>query len=680
MRVLRLCHERRRWESAWGYSEDVAGVTPRGSVERPEVVDLCGIAGFLDANRTATADAAETAARAMTGAVAHRGPDDSGVFVDPDAGIGLGHRRLSIIDLSPLGHQPMHGADGRYVISYNGEVYNFAELRDELVSLGHRFRGGSDTEVMLGAFREFGPERAVTRFVGMFAIALWDRAEATLRLIRDRLGVKPLYWCRRGGVLLFGSELKALMAHPSWRGEIDREAVAAFMRYSYVPGTATIFRDVHKLAPGTILTVQAGAEPRIAPYWRLRGAIAPRAFADEGEAAAELETILRDSVRARMVADVPLGAFLSGGVDSSTVVALMQAQSARKVKTFSIGFHESGYDEARYAKAVAGHLGTDHTELYVTPRQAMDAIPNLPNWFDEPFADSSQIPTFLVSAMTRRHVTVALSGDGGDELFAGYPRYRIVDQVWRRFGWVPGDTRRLAGKGLAALPEPLLDRIAALLPRRSRPLNAGRKARRLGALLALPADDALFLELSAIWPEAAALVPGSTGALHLQAEPDLAGLLPDPVARMQYYDTMNYLPGDILTKVDRCSMAVALEAREPLLDHRLVEFAWSLPRHLLYDGRQTKRLLRQVLYRYVPPALIERPKMGFSIPLGAWLRDGLRDWAAELLAPSRIAADGILAAGEVQRLWDEHQAGRATHENVLWNVLMFQAWKAHYRI
>ena len=470
---------------------------------------------------------------------------------------------------------------------------------------------------MLAAFREFGPERAVTRFVGMFAIALWDRAEATLRLMRDRLGVKPLYWCRRGGVLLFGSELKALMAHPSWRGEIDRRGrrgVHALQLRARSPRRFFAMCTSSRPAPSS------PCRPARSRASRPIGGCAtssPRVRSrTNGEAAAELETILRDSVRARMVADVPLGAFLSGGVDSSTVVALMQAQSARKVKTFSIGFHESGYDEARYAKAVAGHLGTDHTELYVTPRQAMDAIPNLPNWFDEPFADSSQIPTFLVSAMTRRHVTVALSGDGGDELFAGYPRYRIVDQVWRRFGWVPPGLRRLAGKGLAALPEPLLDRIAALLPRRSRPLNAGRKARRLGALLALPADDALFLELSAIWPEAAALVPGSTGALHLQAEPDLAGLLPDPVARMQYYDTKHYLPGDILTKVDRCSMAVALEAREPLLDHRLVEFAWSLPRHLVYDGRQTKRLLRQVLYRYVPPALIERPKMGFSIPLG----------------------------------------------------------------
>jgi len=641
---------------------------------------MCGIAGFLDAAKSATADVAIVRTRAMTDAVAHRGPDDSDVWVDPAAGVGLGHRRLSIIDLSPLGRQPMHSADGRYVISYNGEVYNFEALRRELAGLGHGFRGGSDTEVMLAACREWGPERAVTRFVGMFAIALWDRETATLRLMRDRIGVKPLYWCRRDGVLLFGSELKALMAHPAWRAEIDIEAAAAFTRYSYVPGAATIFRHVHKLAPGNILTVQPGAEPRITAYWRLRDVVAPHPIDNEREAAAELETILRESVRGRMIADVPLGAFLSGGIDSSTVVALMQAQSTRKVRTFSIGFREPGYDEARHAKAVAAHLGTEHTELYVEPRQAIDVVPNLPKWFDEPFGDSSQIPTYLVSAMTRQYVTVALSGDGGDELFAGYLRYRVVDQVWRRFGWMPRGIRRVCGAGLGALPEPVLDRAAQLLPNRLRPRDAGRKVHRVAALLALPAEDELFLELAAIWPHENALVPASTGALRLRAEPELAGALPDPVSRMQYYDAMNYLPDDIMTKVDRCSMAVALEAREPLLDHRLVEFAWRLPRRFKYDGKETKRLLRQVLYRYVPPELVERPKMGFSIPIGAWLRGDLRDWAEGLLSKKRLAADGIFAPDEVRRLWDEHQTQRANRENVLWNVLMFQAWKEHYRV
>jgi asparagine synthase (glutamine-hydrolysing) len=350
------------------------------------------------------------------------------------------------------------------------------------------------------------------------------------------------------------------------------------------------------------------------------------------------------------------------------------------VRTFSIGFREPGYDEAHHAKEVAAHLGTDHTELYVEPRQAIDVVPSLPKWFDEPFGDSSQIPTYLVAAMTRQHVTVALSGDGGDELFAGYLRYRIVDHIWRRLGWVPQGLRRRIGAGLALLPEPLLDRASRLLPKRLRPLNAGRKARRVAALLALPAEDSLFLELAAIWPDAGALVPGSTGALRLRAESDLAGTLPDPVSRMQYYDAMNYLPDDIMTKVDRCSMAVALEAREPLLDHRMVEFVWKLPRRFKYDGRQTKRLLRQVLYRYVPRALVERPKMGFSIPLGTWLREDLRDWAEGLLSKQRLAADGIFAVDEVRRLWDEHQARRANRENVLWNVLMFQAWKEHYRM
>ncbi len=642
---------------------------------------MCGIAGFLDVNASVTAEISAARVEAMSDALAHRGPDDSGAWVDPDAGIAFGHRRLSIIDLSALGRQPMLSSDGRYVISYNGEVYNFAELREELEALGHRFHGGSDTEVMLAACLAWGPEQAVTRFIGMFAIALWDRTTRILRLIRDRLGIKPLYWCRRGTALLFGSELKALMAHPAWRADLDIEAAAAFIRYSYVPGPGTIFLGVHKLPPGTCLTIGAGSEPRITPYWRLRDAVggtAPDEIEDERDAADRLDAILRRSVGARMIADVPLGAFLSGGIDSSTVVALMQAQSIRKVRTFSIGFSEPGYDEARHAKAVAAHLGTDHTELYVSAREAIDTVPNLPKWFDEPFADSSQIPTYLVSAMTRAHVTVALSGDGGDELFAGYPRYGIVDKAWRRLGWMPASFRAAVGASLASVPEPILDRLARLAPERLRPLNAGSKVRRLSQLLSRPADDSLFMELAAIWPDEGELVPASTGAARLQTEPGLA--LPDVVSRMQYYDTLHYLPDDIMTKVDRCSMAVALEAREPLLDHRLVEFAWRLPPRFKYDGRQSKRLLRQVLYRYVPPELVERPKMGFSIPLGTWLRRELRPWAESLLTRRRLAADGIFAADEVRRLWDEHQARRANRENVLWNILMFQAWKEHYRV
>jgi asparagine synthase (glutamine-hydrolysing) len=644
---------------------------------------VCGIAGFLDASAAASAAAATACVEAMNRAIAHRGPDDSGTFVDAEAGVALGHRRLSIIDLSPLGHQPMTSADSRYVITYNGEVYNFAELRAELVARGHRFRGGSDTEVMLAAFVAWGVEPAVKRFVGMFAIGLWDRQMRTLHLIRDRIGVKPLYWCRHNGVLLFGSELKALMAHPAFRAEIDVEAAAAFVRYSYVPTPATIFRDVQKLAPGSILTVQAGEAPRIAPYWRLRDAVAGGArhpAADETEAADALESILRDSVRGRMIADVPLGAFLSGGIDSSTVVALMQAQSNRKVRTFSIGFREPGYDEAQHAKAVAAHLGTDHTELYVSPREAMDVVPHLPEWFDEPFADSSQIPTYLVSAMTRKHVTVALSGDGGDELFAGYPRYHMVDKVWRRLGKAPKGLRNALGAAFGTMPEPLLDRLFALVPAQMRPLNPGSKLHRLAALLAAPTADTLAIESAAIWPDERGLIPASTGACRLRAEADLADLVPDTVSRMQYHDTLTYLPDDILTKVDRCSMAVALEAREPMLDHRLVEFAWTLPPGFKFDDTQSKRLLRQVLYRYVPRKLVERPKMGFSIPLAAWLRGDLRGWADDLLSPARLGADGIFDAREVRLLWDQHQSGAANREHVLWNVLMFQAWKRHYRV
>ena len=642
---------------------------------------MCGIAGFLDLAAATGADELAARAKAMATTIAHRGPDDSGVWVDAPAGIALGHRRLSIVDLSPLGHQPMHSADGRYVISFNGEVYNFPDLRTELEALGHRFNGGSDTEVMLEAFSAWGLERALGRFVGMFAFALWDRQTRTLHLVRDRLGVKPLYWALINGHLLFGSELKALMAHPAWRGAIDPEAAAAFVRHSYVPGPATIFRDVHKLQPGSMLALGPDGVPKIESYWSLSEVIdRPRNDAiGEAEALDQLDLLLRDATRRRMIADVPLGAFLSGGIDSSTVVALMQAQSNRRVRTFSIGFHEKEYDEAPYAKAVAQHLGTDHTELYVGAREALDVVPRLADWFDEPFADSSQIPTFLVSRMTREHVTVALSGDGGDELFAGYPRYGLAESLWRRIGGVPATVRCTAGSLIRGIPEPLLDRAAGLMPTRLRPQSFGRKAHRLGALLGLPADDALHAELAAVWPYETQIVPGATGKLRIAPEPGLSARLPDFVSRMQYYDTLTYLPDDILVKVDRCSMAVALEARAPFLDYRVAELVWSLPPRMKRRNGESKWLLRRLLDRYVPRRLIERKKMGFSVPTAAWLRGPLRDWGRDLLAPARIAADGLFDAAEVSRLWDEHQSGRANRETVLWNILMFQAWRERYR-
>lgn len=644
---------------------------------------MCGIAGYLAASSNLSADEMAAQVRRMTDAVAHRGPDDSGVWTDPAAGVGFGHRRLSIIDLSALGHQPMISADDRYVITYNGEVYNFRELRANLQNAGHRFRSESDTEVMLAAIMEWGLQGAVTRFLGMFAFALWDRAERRLHLVRDRVGVKPLYWSRQNGLFLFGSELKALMAHPGWRGVLDREAVAALARHSYVPGPDTVFAGVHKLPPGSILTYQAGREPRIAPYWSLADAVRRGGTdvpADPTVATDALENLLRQSVGLRMVSDVPLGAFLSGGIDSSTVVALMQAQSSRKVRTFSIGFHEEAYDEAKHAKAVAAHLGTDHTELYVSPHETLDVIPRLPDWFDEPFADSSQIPTFLVSQMTRQHVTVSLSGDGGDELFAGYPRYLLAESLWRRINALPCEVRRGVAWMLEHASERHLDRMTALLPKGRRMRNLGRKLHRLATLLRQPFDDGIHAELAAVWPHERRLVPGTKGRMAIGTDTELKQLLPDLLSRMQYYDLHTYLPDDILVKVDRCSMAVSLEAREPLLDHRLIEFAWSLPRDQKMRSGQSKWLLRQVLNRYVPRSLVERPKMGFSVPLAGWLRGPLREWAESLIAPSRIAAEGIFAADELSRLWQEHQSGQANRETVLWNVLMFQAWRDRYGI
>ena len=640
---------------------------------------MCGIAGIFGLGRAAaSADPAATA-RIMADTLAHRGPDGADSWGDPEAGIGLGHRRLSIIDLSITGAQPMHSAGGRYVISYNGEVYNFRELRQELEPRGHAFRGTSDTEVMLAAISEWGIEKAVQRFVGMFAFAVFDRQARTLHLVRDRLGIKPLYWTLTGGALLFGSELRALMAHPAFRAEIDREAASAFLRYSYVPTPSTIFHNVHKLPPGSILTIGPGREPSIEAYWRLRDVIVrpPPDDLSAADAAAHLDDLLREAVRGRMIADVPIGAFLSGGVDSATVVALMQACADRPVRTFTIGFREKAYDEAPYAREIAQRLGTAHTELTLSGDDALALVADIAGWFDEPFANSSQLPTYLVSRMTRQHVTVALSGDGGDELFGGYPKYNALENAWRRIGPLPHGIRSLAGRCLARVPESVLTRAAGLALDAGRAERIGEKARRFAAALAAKTGDEAAAALNAVGADPDGLVIGASAPLQLPRMAGLAATLPDLASRMQAEDMANYLPDDILTKVDRCSMAVSLETRIPLLDHRVVEFVWSLPR-AIRRGNAPKALLKSVLQRYLPPAAVDRPKRGFSVPLGRWLSGPLRGWAEDLLAPDKLASEGLLDPGAVQRMWQRHLSNHEQNATALWNILMLRAWSERW--
>lgn len=641
---------------------------------------MCGIAGILTWRETPTA-LLEQRVTAMTDAISYRGPDAGTLWTDPAAGLAFGHRRLAIVDLTPTGLQPMLSASERFVICYNGEIFNAAEVAKDLPGIS--WRGTSDTEVLLEACAAWGVEKAITRFIGMFAFALWDRKDRVMWLVRDRLGIKPVYWTQQntseGPAFLFGSELKALTAYPGWTPQLDPTALAGYLRYGYVPAPRSIHTGVQKLEPGHILRVDADGSTQLTCFWDLRriarDGVRNRDTRPEAEQLEALHVLLKDAVKRRMIADVPLGAFLSGGIDSSTVVALMQAQSGQRVKTFAIGFKDKDFNEADYARTVAKHLGTDHTELVIDPDHARDVIPDLPFMYDEPFSDSSQIPTFLVSRLAREKVTVSLSGDGGDEIFAGYVRYLGIDRIWNGVGPLPLSLRRTGAGALRLLSPDAWDTLLSPVPARYKPKFIGDKIHKGAAILAETDPDAMYGTLVSHW-DGEAMVKGAMPRPANDAT--LGADLPETVARLRYRDMTTYLPDDILTKVDRASMAVALEARVPLLDHRVVEYAWTLPPDRLLQNGQGKKLLRQVLYKYVPRDMVERPKTGFGMPVGDWLRGPLKSWAGDLLSEASLRRDGLIDPGPVQQRWQEHLSGRRNWQHALWTVLMFQAWRARW--
>lgn len=626
---------------------------------------MCGIVGLF---RPGGADWSGLIEQ-MAQSIAHRGPDSDGYWGDPDAGIAFGHRRLAILDLSPQGYQPMHSASGRYVITFNGEIYNYQHLRAQLPQV--QWRGTSDTEVILAAVEAWGVTKTLEQMVGMFAFGLWDRQERTLYLGRDRLGEKPLYYGWVGDSFWFGSELKPLACHPNWTPRINRDALALFMKYNCIPAPHTIYEGVFKLPPAHFLKVDG--EPQA--YWSAKTVAETPISRDEAIEA--LEILLKEAVVHQMIADVPLGAFLSGGLDSSTIVALMQAQSNRPVKTFSVGFTEKKYDEAPFASAVARHLQTDHTEVYVTPQEALAVIPQLPTIYDEPFADSSQIPTFLISQVARQQVTVALSGDGGDELFGGYTRYPRTRRLYNRMQYIPNGLQKGLSQLLLKMPAKAWDSLAGLethFP--GLPVNTSRRIRHLLQLLPLTHPEDLYDTLVAHWQDEVVLGAKLPPLAANNAENWLK--TPDVIRKIMYLDLVAYLPDDLLVKMDRASMAVSLEVRAPLLDHRVVEFAQGLPLSFKIRHGESKWLLRQVLYKYVPSELVNRPKMGFSIPLERWLGAELRDWAENLLDQRRLEQDGILNAALIHDIWTQFLNGKVGFTFYLWDVLMFQAWKAHW--
>jgi asparagine synthase (glutamine-hydrolysing) len=647
---------------------------------------MCGIAGYLtNASPLGGGDSGEAILRRMGQAILHRGPDDEGIWTDAGAGIGLVHRRLSILDLSPAGHQPMNSNSGRYVLVFNGEIYNHLDLRKSLESQtgSMGWRGHSDTETLLAGIDAWGVVRTVEQAIGMFAFALWDRQARVLTLCRDRLGEKPLYYGWQGKTLLFGSELKALKAHPAFRAEVDRDSLALFMRQNCIPAPHSIYRGISKLAPGHVLSISMDSPRATArPYWSVRQAVAQGKSAlfagSPSEAVNTLESLLKSAVGQQMVADVPLGAFLSGGVDSSTVVALMQAQSTKAVRTFSIGFELESYNEAEHAKAVAQHLGTEHTEMYVSAQDALNVVPMLPSMYDEPFADSSQIPTFLVSRIARQQVTVSLSGDAGDELFCGYTRYLLADKLWSRLSKLPVSLRRALAAGMTSISPSTLNAVlspfASLLPRHLRSANLGDRIHKGASALPARTASELYSAMTSHWPHPQELVLGTSGGLAANSLwADLPNELTD-IENMMVLDLEGYLPDDILCKVDRAAMSVSLETRVPFLDHRVVEFAWQLPQNLKLRDGVSKWALREVLYKHVPRSLIERPKMGFGVPIDHWLRGPLKDWAENLLDESRLRQEGYLDPQPIRRYWSEHLSGRRNWQYYLWDVLMFQSW------
>ena len=650
---------------------------------------MCGIAGFINKGKTGAAELAAIAS-GMAGKLAHRGPNGAGVWTDAESGIGLAHQRLAIMDLSPAGHQPMTSSCGRFVLVFNGEIYNHQKIRRELklvpASTPHSFNGHSDTETILAAISQWGLECALNKCVGMFALGLWDKREHQLHLARDRVGEKPLYYGFHNGNLLFGSELKAITAYPGFKAQINRNALIQYLQYSFIPAPNSIYQGIYKLPPGchltltkTLLSQQILPEPQA--YWSL-GQVASKAQKNpfrgsEDLAVLELERLLSESISDQIIADVPLGAFLSGGIDSSTVVALMQSLSDKPVKSFTIGFSESDYDESKHAQQVARHIGTDHRELFVSPDQALDVIPNLPTIYDEPFADVSQIPTFLVSTLASKDVTVCLSGDGGDELFGGYNRHINGSSLWRKFNRIPRNIRKAASKTITKFPHKTLESAFhtanRMIPKAYQYNMVGEKIHKIAHLLSAESGDQIYNSLLSKWHESERILADT---MHFNSA--ISNSCPSEIRtleqRMMFMDTAIYLPDNVLVKIDRAAMGASLETRVPMLEHRLIEFAWTLPIEMNIRGNQGKRLLRKLLYRHVPATLIERPKAGFSVPIDDWLRGPLRDWAEDLLDHQKISTDGYFCPEAIKRKWDQHKSGKYNWGQQLWNVTTFQAW------